>query len=516
MPGSEGTEARLRDLFLRASSLVYFVAFLIAWRQAPALYGVYGLTPLDQAQQLLVARVGSGMAAFDQVPGLFWLWPEDAALRGVALAGMGLALAGMAGFHHAVGYGLMWLFYLSFCHAGQLWHGFGWETMLLETGVLCVFSAPVLSLRVRPAALARWPSSDLVLRWLRCWLLFRLMFGSGMIKWRGDPCWTELSCLQTHFETQPNPHPLSPYFHHLPAAVLEGGLLFNHFVELVLPFFLLFSQTRNLAVAGTILFQIFLILSGNLAFFNWLTIAVALGCLEPGRWPIPALPAAPASDPLPFRRWITVALALLVAVKSVEPVKNLLSEEQRMNQSYDALHLVNSYGAFGSVGKIRPELVIEGSDEEQPESWKEYVFPCKPGPVGRRPCWVTPYHLRLDWQLWFAAMGSVERYPFVIHMVWKLLHNDPGLLSLVEANPFPDRPPTWIRIRRYQYRFATSGPDWWEREDAGGWLRPVRREDAVLIQELARRGWDDRLAPGSWEAPEVPDAPALGIQRNSD
>jgi Lipase maturation factor len=516
MPGSEGTEARLRDLFLRATCLVYLVAFAIAWRQAPALYGTYGLTPLDQAQQLLVAQLGSGMAAFDRIPGLFWLWPNDDALRWVALVGMALALLGMAGVHHALGYGLMWLFYLSFCHAGQLWHGFGWETMLLETGVLCVFSAPVLSLRVRPVAPERWPSPDRLLRWLRCWLLFRLMFGSGMIKWRGDPCWRELSCLQTHFETQPNPHPLSPIFHHLPAPVLEGGLLFNHLVELILPFFLLFSQTRNLAVAGTILFQIFLILSGNLAFFNWLTIAVALGCLEPGRWPIPARPSEVGVEPLPFRRWLTMALLLGVVAKSVEPVKNLLSENQRMNQSYDVLHLVNSYGAFGSVGESRLELVIEGSAEEQPETWKEYVFPCKPGPVERRPCWVTPYHLRLDWQLWFAAMGNVDRYPFVVHMVWKILHNDPGLLALIEENPFPDRPPTWIRVRRFRYQFARSGPDWWERELVGGWLRPVRREDTVLLQELSRRGWEDRLAPGSWTEAEVPDDPALGIRRKSD
>jgi hypothetical protein len=171
-----------------------------------------------------------------------------------------------------------------------------------------------------------------------------------------------------------------------------------------------------------------------------------------------------------------------------------------MNTSYDPLHLVNSYGAFGSIGRERLELVIEGTDDPDPSTahWKEYVFPCKPGPVDRRPCLITPYHLRLDWELWFAAMGTLDRYNFLVNLAYKLLHNDPGLLSLLSENPFPLKPPHFVRIDRYRYRFAEA-PSWWHREKLESYLRPVSADDPGLLRVVAQHGWTDRLSPGSDE-----------------
>jgi hypothetical protein len=162
---------------------------------------------------------------------------------------------------------------------------------------------------------------------------------------------------------------------------------------------------------------------------------------------------------------------------------------------------VNTYGAFGTVGRERDEIVFEGTDAERPDDaaeWRAYEFPCKPGDPARRPCVVSPYQPRLAWQLWFAAMSSPDRYPWTLHLVWKLLHDDPGLLRLVERNPFPDRPPRWIRATSYRYRFAPPGSDvWWERTPIGPWLPPLSADDPRLRRLLERFGWASFDSPGA-------------------
>jgi len=185
-------------------------------------------------------------------------------------------------------------------------------------------------------------------------------------------------------------------------------------------------------------------------------------------------------------------LLAIVAFGSIAPVANLLSPRQAMNTSFGRLHLVNTYGAFGSVGRVRHELVFEGRAEGESE-WRSYEFKCKPTDVDRRPCVITPYHYRLDWLLWFAAMGSLEQYPWTAHLVWKFLHNDPGALSLIETNPFPESPPREIRIELYRYAFAPLGEDaWWTRERVGSWLDATSLSDAKMRKFLRARGWGGR------------------------
>ena len=145
-----------------------------------------------------------------------------------------------------------------------------------------------------------------------------------------------------------------------------------------------------------------------------------------------------------------------------------------MNYSYDPLDLVNTYGAFGTVGRERDEIIFEGTDDAVitgDTKWKEYEFKAKPGDPNRRPPFVAPYQPRIDWQIWFAAMSSPAEYPWTLHFVWKLLHNDRGTLSLIANNPFPDAPPHYIRARLYRYQFAPIGDKaWWKREPVGEWL----------------------------------------------
>ena len=197
---------------------------------------------------------------------------------------------------------------------------------------------------------AHHPPPKLVMA-LLLWVLFRNMFGAGMIKIRGDACWRDLTCLSTHFETQPLPNPLSPWFHRLPAWVLKGGVLFNHVVELLAPFGLLLTAPfRIIAGILTAIFQIILIISGNLSWLNWLTLVLCIPCFDDRIWrriiPQSWLPSIPTDMGLSVMatstQWGLLGLSVLVAILSIQPIQNLFSSQQRMNASYDPFHLVNS------------------------------------------------------------------------------------------------------------------------------------------------------------------------------
>jgi len=307
-------------------------------------------------------------------------------------------------------------------------------------------------------------------------MLFRLMFGAGLIKLRGDPCWRELTCLDYHFETQPIPNALSWYFHWLPRQVLHGGVVFNHVVELIVPFgYFLPQPFAGIAGLVTIAFQLTLIVSGNLSWLNWLTVVLAFATLD--RRFLSWLPVSmPSLAPIPaVQRWAVAGLAVVVGLLSVAPTVNMLSADQAMNMSFNSIHLVNTYGAFGSVTRERFEIAIEGSSDEDPGPatvWREYRFRGKPTDPARRPVQIASYHLRLDWLMWFAAMGSAQNEPWFAPLMEKLLQGDKATLGLFADNPFPDRPPRWIRARLYRYTFTTAAERkatgrWWNRADAG-------------------------------------------------
>jgi hypothetical protein len=310
--------------------------------------------------------------------------------------------------------------------------------------------------------------------WLFRWLVVRVMLGAGLIKLRGDPCWRELTCLVTHYETQPNPSPLSWALHQMPPWFQTSGVLFNHFVELVCPFFA-FGPRRARHVAGTLMvaFQVALILSGNLSFLNWLTIVPAIACFDDSFFRF----RRGASVPPPSKalRRAATLYAFVVGILSLGPTANLLSPRQAMNAGFDPLYLVNTYGAFGSISKVRDEIVLEGSEDGR--EWKEYELPCKPGDPMRRPCLVTPYHYRLDWQMWFAAMSTYQEEEYWFRpLVGRLLRNDPQTLALFANDPFPDRPPRFVRALVYRYELTRRGePGWWKRTLIGSWMTPIAR-----------------------------------------
>jgi Lipase maturation factor len=486
-----------RFVILRLLGFVYVIAFLVAGQQLVPLIGEHGLTPANQFLASIERHLGSPTAGMMRVPTLFWFGISDHDLLIVAWAGFALSILVLAGYANAILLTILWFTYMSIVHIGQIWYGYGWEIQLLETGFLAIFLCPLFAARPFP----KRPPPLLVI-WLFRWLGFRIMIGAGLIKLRGDPCWRDLTCLYYHYETQPIPNPVSRYLHFAPWWFHKIETAWNHFVELVVPWFSFAPRTaRHIAGVLLIAFQVFLIVSGNLSFLNYITIIPFLACFDdtllrrilPRALVRRAENSAEQAAPSRVQFALAAALLLLVAYLSIAPVTNLTSGRQVMNTSFDPLDLVNTYGAFGTVGRERDEIVFEGTGDEiitTDTRWKEYEFKAKPGDPMRRPPFIAPYQPRIDWQIWFAAMSSPEEYPWTLHFVWKLLHNDRATLSLLAGNPFPEVPPHYIRARLYRYRFAPIGDRaWWQREPIGEWLPALSTSNAGLLRFLEAMDW---------------------------
>ncbi|MDK0523594.1 lipase maturation factor family protein [Streptomyces sp. ML-6] len=453
-----------RLIFQRALAGVYLFAFLTAALQFRALIGERGMLPVPDLLRRTNWREG---------PGLFRLHYSDRFFALVAWTGCALAVALLSGVDSYVPlwaamllWALPWFLYLSIVQVGQTWYGFGWESLLLETGFLAVF-------------LGHGPTSPPVLvLWLLRWVLFRVEFGAGLIKIRGDECWRRLTCLYFHHETQPMPGPLSWFFHRLPKPLHRAEVAANHFTQLLVPVLLFTPQPVASAAAGLmIVTQLWLVFSGNFAWLNWLTITLALPAVD---WsPFVRMPAQ--SAPPLWYEIVVIAVTVLVVLLSYRPALNLVSRRQVMNRSFDPLHLVNTYGAFGSISRVRLEVVVEGTDERVLHNgtrWQEYGFRGKPGDPRRMPRQFAPYHLRLDWLMWFAALSPAYARPWFGPFVERLLKNDRDTLRLLRHNPFPDAPPVHVRARLYRYRFTTwrelrATGCWWQRTHVREFMPPV-------------------------------------------
>ncbi|MFT3700220.1 MAG: lipase maturation factor family protein [Kofleriaceae bacterium] len=484
-----------RSLIFRLLGVVYVFAFLGLIQQGPGLLGSHGLTPVAG----YLDRVREHGGSFWLTPSVFWLDASDTSLQLWAWVGLVIAVAVVLGYTNMPMLLVLWAIYGSYERVGQIWFGFGWEIQILETTLLCAALAHPWD--PRPLAARPPPRVSIV---LMRWLVFRIMLGAGLIKLRGDGCWRELTCLDAHFETQPIPNPLSAWFHGQPHWLHAAGVLFNHFVEIVAPWFV-FGPRMFRLVAGLsmIAFQGVLIVSGNLAFLNWLTLVPVLALLDddfilrctPGRlraWLRARMPQLPDTPSALAYRIVIGAFAALVAVKSIPVIENLASSHQIMNGDFDRLQLVNTYGAFGSVGVVRHELSIEGTMDPDPETatWKTYELPCKPGPLDRRPCILGPYHRRLDWLIWFAAMEDDLRDPWLLHLVDKLLDGDPVVRTLLATDPFDGAKPTFVRIRRFVYHLQPlSAETWWTRDSEEMYLAPIAHDSEDLREAMTRFGW---------------------------
>ncbi|MFF8271473.1 lipase maturation factor family protein [Streptomyces sp. NPDC016562] len=461
-----------RLVFQRGLAALYFIAFLSTAHQFRALIGEHGLLPVPR----FVAAV-----PFRRSPSIFHFHYSDRFCAIIAWTGVTLSVALAAGaadriplWASMLPWALLWVLYLSLVNVGQTWFGFMWESLLLEAGFLAIFlgneeTAPPL----------------LILFLLR-WLLFRLEFGAGLIKLRHDPCWRDLTCLYYHHETQPMPGPLTWFFHRLPRPLHRVEVAASHVAQLVAPVMLFAPQPTASVVAGFIVVtQLWLVASGNFAWLNWLTILIAVTAIDGARAAdVLGLPRPPAfAGPPAWYEGTVLAVTVLMVVLSYWPIRNLLSRHQVMNYSFNPFHLMNTYGAFGTIERTRHEVVLEGTDEPEITDdtvWQAYGFKGKPGDVRRMPPQVAPYHLRLDWMMWFAAISPAYARPWFTPLLAKLLDNDPVILKLLRHNPFPDSPPTFLRARLYRYRFTDRHElrrthAWWHRTLVGEYLPPVTK-----------------------------------------
>jgi hypothetical protein len=460
-----------RQVLQRGIALMYLIGFASTAAQFRALLGEHGLLP---APALLANKRAI------RGPTLFRWRYSDRLLLAVAWTGIVISVLLVVGLPQKappwvplILFLILWLLYMSILNIGQTFYGFGWESLLLEAGFMVAFLGS-----------DEVPPPRLILL-LTVWLVFRLEFGAGMIKLRGDRSWRDLTALYYHHETQPMPGPLSRFAHLLPKPVHRAEVVGNHFAQLIVPFFLFAPQpVASIAAAIVIFTQLWLVVTGNFAWLNWITIVLAFAAVSDTavHWVIPAIPLSWGSGdytPVWFLS-LVVAVSVFLVFLSYWPIRNLLSRHQLMNASFNRWHLVNAYGAFGSVTKERYEVIVEGTADESPgedADWREYEFKGKPGDPNRMPRQFAPYHLRLDWLMWFLPLGSVHERWFYAFLE-RLLKADRGILRLLRVDPFDGRAPRWVRARLFHYRFAThrekrESGRWWVREPVQVAIPPV-------------------------------------------
>ena len=470
-------------LFLRLLGLVYVISFLSLRVQILGLVGARGITPARFLLQLVQRNFGS--ASHRLFPTLAWIGSSDASLKLLCSGGALFGLLVLLGVLTRPALMLAWAFYLSIFTVGRDFLSFQWDLLLLEAGFLAIFLASWRPLD-RPWRWGSFHPKTTVL-WLGRWLLFRLLFLSGCVKLvSGDPSWRNLTALQYHYWTQPLPTPVAWYAAQLPAWFQRMSVAGVFVLELAVPFFFFAPRPWRRAAAFVIAgFQLIIAITGNYAFFNLLTIFLCLLLIDDACWrrwlpkPFVERIAAEASAPDHSRlatagRIVRAALAVTILVVSGAEILTTLDQDEwvpgfaRQLVDWQAPYgIANSYGLFAVMTTARVEIVIEGSNDGR--DWLPYEFKYKPGELSRRPPWVAPYQPRLDWQMWFAALGSYQQNRWFANLLIRLLEGSPDVIALLQTNPFPSAPPRYIRAVSYEYHFTDFASrrvtgDWWRRD----------------------------------------------------
>ena len=479
MPGKTFDGLLTRRIFLKYLGLIYFTAFVSLGVQVLGLIGSRGILPASEYLQAIHERFGP--QSYWLVPTLAWFQSSDWFLQGLCWGGAGLSLLLILDLAPALVLFLLWLFYLSLVTAGQDFLSFQWDILLLETGFLAIFLAP-FRLSSKSSGDSGPPA---VIVWLLRWLLFRVMFSSGFVKLAsGDPVWRNLTALTFHYQTQPLPTWIGWYAHQLPVWFQKISCIMMFIIELGVPFLIFAPRRPRLWGCGVLLgFQVLIFLTGNYCFFNLLTAALCLLLLDDRVF-----------SPLTFflspkrgervgeggRRWpgwVIQPMAAAVILLSVMSFTRTLrlripwpAPAVIFYQVLDPLQIANGYGLFAVMTTRRFEIEVQGSRDGA--AWKTYEFKYKPGNPKRRPGFVEPHQPRLDWQMWFAALGSIQRNPWFVRFCFRLLEGSPEILRLLAKNPFPDSPPRYVRALLYDYHFTDPSTRrmtgaWWRREFKG-------------------------------------------------
>ncbi len=487
-----------RCLILRLLGAVYLAAFLSLWVQVDGLLGGDGILP---ARELLDSvRRQTGADRYWSLPTWLWLGAGDASLHVVCGAGVLMSLLILAGVAPLPCLALAWTCYLSLATVGRVFLRFQWDSLLLEAGFLAIFLAPARA-RCRIACPSHPSRAALA---LVKWLLFRVMFSSGVVKLAsGDPTWWDLRALDYHYWTQPLPAWTSWYAAHLPAWAQTASTLGMFLAELGAPLLIVAPRRpRHLACAILLGLQAGIALTGNYGFFNLLGAALCVALLDDGFWPrrlraraLAAGAPLPAAPPASGRRravaWVGLPLAgvlfLLGMTRLVGSFRVSVDWPAPLEWADDLIapfSIVNGYGLFARMTTERPEIVVEGSDDGG--EWRPYEFRYKPGDPARPPGFVGLHMPRLDWQMWFAALGSYRTTPWFGRLAERLLQGSPPVLRLLGRNPFPDAPPRYLRAVLYHYRF--TDPD--ERRREGTWW--TRSREGLYCPAVSLQGGPGR------------------------
>jgi len=478
-----------RWLFLRLLGLIFLFAIVSLWTQLGGLVGHNGILPADRLMSAVheqAARQNIGAERYVLMPTLCWISASDRFLNGLCAAGTALSVLLIVGVAPAPVLFLLWLIYLSLSIVCRDFLSFQWDILLLETAFLAIFFAP---LQLLPGVFREAPPSRIIL-WMLRWLLFRLMFGSGVVKLSSqDVTWRDLTALTYHYQTQPLPTWIGWYAQQLPVWFQKFSCAAMFGIELGVPFLIFLPRRpRIFGCAALIFLQLLIMATGNYCFFNLLAIALCLLLLDDAALRR-VLPRRLWDRPTPATRgklrwpvWITAPVAAFLFVVSsmllVHTFRARVAWPAPLVEAYEwsePFRSVSSYGLFAVMTTNRAEIIVEGSNDGL--TWLPYEFKYKPGDLAHRPGYIEPFQPRLDWQMWFAALGDYQNNPWFIQFCERLLEGKPEVLALLKKDPFPDAPPLYIRAQMYDYSFTNFAErratgDWWRRDNERPYCPP--------------------------------------------
>ncbi|XP_010774201.1 lipase maturation factor 2a [Notothenia coriiceps] len=484
-----------RRMFLWSMAVIYLAAFVSLYVQIPGLYGNEGLLPARWQLKY------SGKSLWEQLlssPSLLWFGPQlgvdtHTAMELLCLLGAALSFAAtlVESLRDSVVFFCLWALYLSMYQVGQVFLYFQWDNLLLETGFLCILVAPLTLLRGSRGV----REHDRLTFWLTRWLLFRLMFASGVVKLMSRcPTWWGLTALTYHYETQCLPTSLAWFAHQLPLWWQKLSVVGTFVIEIVVPL-LFFSPQRRLRIGAfylQVLLQVLIILSGNYNFFNLLTLALCLSLL----------------DDQHVNFWL----------RKADKISN--NDSRLCSWLCYLLELaVWSLMIFGSVVcfDLKLDSTKKGITSKTGKYLWEIEFMYKPGNLSAPPAVVTPHQPRLDWQMWFAALGDQTQAPWFTSLMYRLLQGKRDVIELIQTDvsqyPFHQEPPAYLRAHRYRYWFTEPKADgsyperWWRRVYDEEFYPTVHLGNTFLETMLTQYGLKDKSPPR--RLPNTPVAKAV-------
>jgi lipase maturation factor 1 len=466
--------AKVEWLFVRALAAIYFFVFVSLAVQITGLIGDRGILPISR----YLAAVSKISGGYWQAPTIFWIAHGDRFLGAACWGGAAMALVlfsgWLAGYLERIALICLYLLYLSFCTAGQDFLSFQWDALLLEAGFLAIFLG----------------NSKIVVLLFR-WLLFRVVFLSGVVKLTShDPVWRDRTAVAFHYLTQPLPTPLAWYMYQLPLWFQRFSTSTILFIELVTPFLFFAPRRWRFWAAGLALFlQVMILLTGNYTFFNLLTMSLSLFLFDDAALERLRLRARAVRT----NNLVAIAAAIVLMALSMSGLwemffANSFEQPSAVARAAAPFQIANTYGVFASMTTSRLEIQVQGSNDGV--TWIDYEFRYKPGDLRQAPHWVQPHQPRLDWQMWFAALGDYRSSPWVTNFMLRLLQGSPVVTGLLAKNPFPLAPPKYVRAELFDYSFTDFAQrratgQWWRREPRGLFFPAISLDD-VRQREQAR------------------------------